>query len=196
MLARKPMPSKPVPPNQKVNDMHRNALRELLSLTLLSLALLAPSLVCAMPVPAPDAVFSPILPKLKATKVPVLLPADTNRKGELGMPDSDHARIENVSSSRYEIVLEVGPDCQGATACYIGTISGEKISPKLAQLKGKKIKLGQGQTAYFTDATCGANCSDSSIVWDQGGVRYYIGMKGEKLDILKRVADSVVFVKQ
>jgi hypothetical protein len=191
MLARKPRPLKPVPPNQKVHEMHRKSLNDLLSLTLLSLALLPPSFACAMPTTtSPDAVFTPILPKLKATKVAVLLPADTNRKGELGMPDSDHARIEDISSSRYVISLEVGPDCQGASSCHIGTIVGEKLTPKSPKRKGKKIKLATGQTAYFVDATCGANCNDSKLSWEQGGFRYTVAMKAEKPEILTKIANS------
>jgi hypothetical protein len=168
--------------------MHHKALRDLLSLTLLSLTLLSPRLVYALP--APDAVFTPILPKLKATKVPVLLPADTNRKGELGMPDSDHARIEDISATRYEIALEVGPDCQGASSCHIGTIVGEKLSSKGPPLKGKKITLADGQAAYFTESTCGASCTDNSISWNKGGFHYTVAMKAENLPILTRIANS------
>ena len=170
--------------------MHHKALRDLLSLTLVSLALLSPSLVCAMPTTAPDAVFTPILPKLKATKVPVLLPGDTNREGELGKAESPYASIEDISSSRYEVELGYGPDCNGGGACHIGTITGEKLTPKSPKLKGKKIKLATGQTAYFVDATCGANCSDSTLSWDLGNFRYTVAMKAEKPEILTRIANS------
>jgi hypothetical protein len=189
MLAKNPLLFKPVPPNQKVNDMHRKALRDLLSLTLFSLVLLSPSLVYAMPT-TPDAVFTSILPKLKATKVPVLLPADTNREGELGKPESPYASIEDISSSRYEVELGYGSDCNGGGACHIGTIVGEKLTAKSPKLKGKKMKLATGQTAYFVDATCGANCSDSKLSWEQGGFRYTVAMKAEKPEILTKVANS------
>ena len=44
----------------------------------------------------------------------------------------------------------------------------------------------------FTDATCGANCSDSEVTWDEGPYRYAVGLKVGKFPEVMRMAESVV----
>ncbi|MBD2664898.1 hypothetical protein B6N60_01033 [Richelia sinica FACHB-800] len=135
-------------------------------------------------------VFRKILPELKKkSKIRVLLPqyipaADEN--------NAVYAILENISQNKYEILLGFTPDCTGGTACRLGMITGEIITPKTAALPGKPISLGKGITAYFVDFQCGANCSDATLTWRQKGVQYTVGLKAGDRNSLIKMAKSVI----
>jgi hypothetical protein len=135
-------------------------------------------------------VFRRILPELKKkSKIKILLPqyipaADEN--------NAVYAVLENVSANKYEILLGFTPDCTGGTACRLGMITGEIITPKTASLRGKPISLGKGITAYFVDFQCGANCSDATLAWRQKGVQYTVGLKAGDRNSLIKMAKSVI----
>ena len=59
-------------------------------------------------------------------------------------------------------------------------------------MHGKAVKLAKGITGHFIDAECGANCSDSTLSWQQGGFRYMVGIKAANLEILRKVANSAI----
>lgn len=140
--------------------------------------------------PIPHPVFEPILPQIQQeTQIPILLP-DYIFGSDGATPV--YATIETVTPSQYQLILGFTPDCNGGTACRLGTVSGEEISPNSPALEGKAIPLDDGITGYFMDAVCGANCSDSTITWDQNGTRYQMGIKAGKPEDLVKMANSAI----
>ncbi|MEB3308856.1 MAG: hypothetical protein VKJ02_01335 [Snowella sp.] len=137
-------------------------------------------------------IFQPIIPSLKAkTRVPLRLPSY--------IPDADdslplYAVIETANSSSYSLILGYTPDCGGGNACRLGSLSGEFIKKK-QPLTGKRVKLMHNRTGYFTEATCGANCSDSTLTWQEGNYRYTVGIKVGDIQSLTKMANSTVLVK-
>ena len=53
-------------------------------------------------------------------------------------------------------------------------------------LEGQPVALGDGIIGYFVEATCGANCSDATLTWEQDGYRYTVGIKArDKADLIE-----------
>jgi hypothetical protein len=137
----------------------------------------------------PHPIFSSILPTLKSkTKLSIRLPAYIP---ELGLSNSGmYAIIENATASEYQIMLAFTENCTGGTACRLGYISAAANTAKAPPLIGKAVPLAEGITGYFIDATCGANCSDATLVWEQNSVRYKVAIKAGKLTTLTKMANS------
>jgi hypothetical protein len=135
-------------------------------------------------------VFKPIFSELKQkTQIKILLPQY--------VPESDgenplYAIIETATKNKYEILLGFSSDCTGGTACRLGMITAETITPKMPRLTGKSIFLGKSIFGYFVDFRCGANCSDATLTWRQNGVQYTIGLKAGDYNSLTKMAKSVI----
>lgn len=139
--------------------------------------------------PDPHQIFESIVPQLQQqTQLSVLLPGF--------VPEADYVPIypivTSATPSKYEIMLGYTEDCNGGTACRLGMISAETITPAAKQLTGEKVSLPNGMTGYFLDATCGANCSDSTISWDYKGSRYTLGIKAGRKEDLVKMANSAI----
>ncbi|PAX54904.1 hypothetical protein [Brunnivagina elsteri] len=134
--------------------------------------------------------FLPILPKLKSiSKFPILLPRIIpGSEGENKL----YAVIETATANKYGIILGFTSDCGGGNACRFGDISAKTVTKTTPRLLGKTVKLANGITAYFIDAKCGANCSDSTLTWQFKGVRYTAGIKAGKLRDLLQMANSFI----
>lgn len=140
--------------------------------------------------PIPNPIFEPILPQIQQdTQIPILLP-DYIFGSDGATPV--YATIETVTPSEYSLILGFTPDCTGGTACRLGTVSGEELSPNSPDLEGQAVPLDDGITGYFIDAVCGANCSDSTMTWDQDGTRYQMGIKAGKPEDLVKMANSAI----
>jgi len=137
-------------------------------------------------------VFKPIIPTLKKkTRVPLWLPNY--------VPESDgdiplYAQLEIVTAKNYSILLGFDPECNGGTACRLGSISGEIINRQNKILNGKKITLSRKRQGYFVDAICGANCSDSILSWQEKGYLYQVAIKAGDLKTLVKMANSTVLI--
>lgn len=135
-------------------------------------------------------VFKSILPKLKQkTQIRILLPKF--------IPESDgenpiYAIIEAVTQKKYEILLGFSPDCNGASACRLGSVSAEAVTRKTPRLTGKPVSLAKGITGYFVDFSCGAGCSDATLTWRQQGVQYVVGVKAGDRTSLVKMANSAI----
>ncbi len=138
----------------------------------------------------PHSVFKPIIAELKQkTQIKILLPQYISESdGE----NPVYAIIETATKNKYEILLGFTPDCTGGTACRLGIITAEAITPKMPRLSGKAVLLAKGITGYFVDFRCGANCSDATLTWKQQGVQYTIGLKAGDLNSLTKMAKSVI----
>lgn len=138
----------------------------------------------------PNSIFSSILPVVKAkTKVPVRLPAYIPESEE---PNPIYALVETVTPSQYKIMLAFTKDCNGGNACRLGGIFAETITPKNPPVMGKNVSLANGITGYFVDATCGANCSDATLTWEQNSGRYTVAIKAGEMTTLVKMANSVL----
>ncbi len=73
----------------------------------------------------------------------------------------------------------------------MGIITAEKLTQVQEKLTGSETSLGTGITGYFVDASCGANCSDATISWDQNGSRYTLGLKASKKETLVEMANEL-----
>ncbi|TAE55502.1 MAG: hypothetical protein EAZ87_20125 [Nostocales cyanobacterium] len=141
----------------------------------------------------PHQVFTSILPKLKKnSQIRILLPAHIpGLEGE----NPIYAIIETANKNKYDIILGFSPDCNGGSACRFGMISAEVVNSKTPKLTGKKIDLAKGTTAYFSDFTCGAGCSDATLIWREKGVQYTLGLKAGNQKELVEMAKSVTIPK-
>lgn len=83
-------------------------------------------------------------------------------------------------------------DCMGESACHLGSIVAEAITLESADLTGETVALNDGITGYFTDATCGASCSDATLIWEQDLVRYMIAIKAGRVETLVKTANSAL----
>lgn len=141
-----------------------------------------------------QSVFATILPQLKSkTKIPIYLPSYIP---ELNESTPIYANLESVNRSKYVISLAFTQDCNGGNACRLGSIRGEVIPLKQIPLTGKKIALKNGYLAYFTEAKCGANCSDSTLVWQDKNTRYTFAIKASDLNTLVKMANSVYIARK
>lgn len=137
-------------------------------------------------------VFKPIIPTLKEkTRVPLWLPNY--------VPESDgeiplYAQLETVTAKSYSILLGFYPECNGGTACRLGSISGEVITRKNKISRGRKITLSGKRQGYFVDAICGANCSDSTLSWQEKGYLYRLAIKAGDLKTLVKMANSTILI--
>ncbi len=140
----------------------------------------------------PHPIFREILPVLKTqTSLPIRLPAY--------IPETDghnpiYALLEIATTSEYRIMLAFTENCTGGNACRLGNIFAEANTSKTPTLTGEAVPLANGITGYFTDATCGANCSDSTLVWEQNNVRYTVAIKAGKVATLVKVTNSAIAI--
>ncbi len=135
-------------------------------------------------------IFQPILAELQNnTTIPFSLPTYIP---EYDQPNSLYALIEKATASEYTILLAFTEDCTGGTACGLGSVSGKKMSSQDSKLNGQEVVLVNNITGYFTDAVCGANCSDSTLSWVQNGIYYNVALQGGKLENLVKMANSAI----
>jgi hypothetical protein len=135
------------------------------------------------------AVFQPVLAKLKSGGFAVYLP--TYIDGFSGN-EKLYANVVKADAKGYEVILGFTPDCGGGTACRLGTLYAEVVAGNAAPIQGTAVNLTGSIKGYFTDFTCGANCSDSTLTWQTGNVRYTVGIKAAKVDSLIKMANSAI----
>lgn len=89
-------------------------------------------------------------------------------------------------------MLAFTKDCLGGTACRLGGVFAEAVTLKNRPKSGETIALAKGTTGYFVDANCGANCSDSTLSWEQNSVRYTVAIKAGNVATLVKMANSAI----
>jgi hypothetical protein len=122
-----------------------------------------------------DPIFEPLLEQLKASSgVPVRLPADL----DLGDDTDLAATLVLSDESGYLIYVGVGPDCNGGNVCRASTFAGSIVTTTdESDSVSVSVPLPNGLQGRFFDATCGANCGDGIVEWDEESVRYTVGQK-------------------
>jgi hypothetical protein len=114
-----------------------------------------------------------MLPQLKATKIPILLPSRFTLTHNRPI-----ALFASADANSYSIGLAVSPDCGGANACTVGSISGELVKPGTELPFATIVPLANGIEGSFKPLTCGGSCSPPEITWIQNDVQYSIQLKG------------------
>jgi hypothetical protein len=151
-----------------------------------------PQLIAQATKSQPHPVFRPIIPQLRrATRIQILLPKYVPGANEAYKL---YAIIDNVTPRKYELLLGYAPDCNGGSACRLGTLTAESVIRSTPKLIGRRYVLANGSNAYFVDFKCGANCSDATLTWRRQGVQYTIGLKAGDRASLVRMANSLVKV--
>jgi hypothetical protein len=114
-----------------------------------------------------------IVPKLKATKIPILLPKPFKLvyEGQVSV-------FPSATADSYNVGLAAAPDCGGANACTIGNISGQRVKPGELLPYKNIVNLTNGIKGSYKPLTCGASCSPPDIVWIKDNVMYSIQLKG------------------
>jgi hypothetical protein len=114
-----------------------------------------------------------IVPKLKATKIPILLPKPFKLvyEGQVSV-------FPSATADSYNVGLATAPDCGGANACTIGNISGQRVKPGELLPYKNIVNLTNGIKGSYKPLTCGASCSPPDIVWIKDNVMYSIQLKG------------------
>ena len=154
-----------------------------LSTLLLSLALGAPWQTEV------DPVFRPMVDELRQkTRIAVRLPAKLPDLGQGS--DRVYAVLARAETGSYSIVLAFTPECNGASFCRIGSLTGSGASGK--RRTGKRIRLARGVTGYYTEGVCGANCPDSVISWREGPGEYTAGIKGGREADVAALANAIL----
>lgn len=126
-----------------------------------------------------------------ATRVPLRLP-----RIALGNATDDSVRVTVLAATpeQYDLVIGDGSVkyCTGGVYCRLGEVTGERRRPNTPLPPGRRVTLSGGRRGVFTPATCGANCSDSQITWDEGPYRYAVGLKVGTLPEVLRMAESAL----
>ncbi len=127
----------------------------------------------ASPGQAVDPVFAPVIQDLHGkVGIPLRLPAALPDLGQGS--DRVYAVVLHADSQSYSLLLAFTPDCNGASVCRIGSLSGAKTSRKV---RGKAVRLKKGIIGRYAEADCGANCSDAVVSWREGAYAYSAGVK-------------------
>jgi hypothetical protein len=136
-------------------------------------------------------IFAPVLPRLRSeVRIPLRLPEVLG--WEDTPPDSAFAIVERADSAGYTLMIALASFCDGGNWCRYGNVSGERIAGAAKREAGTPVPLADGVTGHFVDATCGAVCSDSELWWDEGGVRYSVGVKAADARTLAAIARSAL----
>jgi hypothetical protein len=127
------------------------------------------------PTPSTAATVDPLamLPQLKATKIPILLPSRFTLTHNRPI-----ALFASADANRYSVGLAVSPDCGGANACTVGYIGGERVKPGTELPFKTIVSLANGIEGSFKPLTCGGSCSPPAMTWIQNDVQYSIQLKG------------------
>ena len=101
----------------------------------------------------------------------------------------------------FELSLDYGPDCFGASACHYGVIMGKRadgamptgtVNYPYMPAQGQQVSLENGITGYFMEANCGASCSDAVVYWLYEGYEYMVGLKAGKMENVIALADATI----
>jgi hypothetical protein len=179
-----------------------------------------PAVAVAEPKPSiPNAatLFDSVLPQLQQqSKTPILLPTYIPASGRRQPAPATATNLTVYAALPkpqpklgYDLVLGYTPDCTGGNACRLGSVQGipkpvQSIEEAYSSAKDPALKrpgtqemmgpvaLSKGIQGWFIPSTCGANCSDALVVWDDNGYRYSVGIKvGDKASLVQ-MANSAI----
>lgn len=123
--------------------------------------------------------------------IPVLIPSVMPPWGVTRVYES----VDLAGPGKYRISFGLAPNCNGATACDGGSVTGgirEGMADLLRDSSRQSVRLRDGTPATFVEARCGASCGDSALGFWRRRVWYmlYLHAAG-KADML-RTANSML----
>lgn len=129
--------------------------------------------IAAAPPAAGSELFTEAIAEAKQqTTVPMLLPSE--------LPSTvtqEPIYITTVSDAdRYDLTLGLVENCT-ASACAVGTLSGERGGDAYPGEFSQTVALTQGIEGYFQPMSCGASCAPPVIAWSYDDVFYRIYLK-------------------
>lgn len=158
-----------------------------------------------------ETIFEEILPELRQNQIPLRLP--TTYIPSRGQWNSDeeippiYANLELSDSSGYSVILGYTQDCNGSSACRLGSVSGQMqptdsperaytdedyLYPRRSEEPLTAVSLSKGIQGVFLPWRCAASCTDSQIVWSEDGYQYSVGIKLGDLASLVEMANSAI----
>jgi hypothetical protein len=72
----------------------------------------------------------------------------------------------------WQVDFESAPNCGGATACFIGQLSGGR--GPLPNTGYEQVELAGGTKGEFRGVSCGGSCAPATILFRIGGILYTI----------------------
>jgi hypothetical protein len=131
----------------------------------------------------PIKIFKPVMPALRTTGVPLLLPTQP-------LLNKYHATVTSKKAGHYIVNIGYTPGCNG-NACTWGDLYADKLvgGKKPA---GKPVMLAGGHTGYYVNFSCGASCGESTLTVDVKGYRYQYSIKAGKKSAVVAMAGSAL----
>ena len=116
--------------------------------------------------------FRSVLPRVRRRSgVPILLPSQVPAY----VPASQLSASGSGFRRGYSLALASDPRCGGATACFVGSFTGERGGRPAYR---RTVRLVGGTRGYYKPLTCGASCSPPAVQWVRRGVLYEISYAG------------------
>lgn len=143
---------------------------------------------------AVNAIFRPVLPRLKKVIIPVLLPTILPGQPQATGTLRLYAEVSDLTSFSYRVALGFAPGCQGGAACRFGEVTGGAVSdtPTIFDYpRGRHVRLRGGALALFFPYSRGASCGDSVLVFQVQGIVYTVSRKAGSLPDVLAMANSV-----
>jgi hypothetical protein len=149
------------------------------------------------PAVLPPAFDSELVQSLVLTEIPPMLPTTFMIADEMAL----YPYVLTMETGLYEISLDFGEDCKGATACHFGVLAGSLTSGNELYStpnifvdvdRAVPVTLANGIQGYYIEGLCGASCSNSLIVWVQDFYQYIIGSKGASQAFLLDIVNSAI----
>lgn len=120
----------------------------------------------------------------------------------------------DTNQQGYSVQVTNSPNCvSGALSCIIAYADAEPLTPDYQTIEETYawfrepgalsryvrvsrdpigwVKLANGQSVYFVPWVLGANMGFAQAIWDEGGYRYTIGLKGGERAWVLAMANSV-----
>ena len=95
-------------------------------------------------------------------RIPVLIPSVMPAWGVSRVYES----VDLAKRGKYRISFGLAPNCNGATACDGGSVTGgilDDMADLLRDPGRQSVRLRDGSPATFVEARCGASCGESEL---------------------------------
>jgi hypothetical protein len=177
-----------------------------LSLVLVCLLAIAPASAQSSPIASAPISYERVLSTLQQSGVPLHLPTKLVYRNTLVGPNTFFAvggvmTDPNTEQQGYRVQITNSQNClSGSLSCIIAYANAEPLRADQVDIESTYawfrapgaldryvrvssdpigwVKLSNGQSVYFVPWVMGAGMGFAQAIWDEGGDRYTIGLKG------------------
>jgi len=177
-----------------------------LSLVLVCLLAIAPASAQSSPIASAPISYERVLSTLQQSGVPLHLPTKLVYRNTLVGPNTFFAvggvmTDPNTEQQGYRVQITNSQNClSGSLSCIIAYANAEPLRADQVDIESTYawfrapgaldryvrvssdpigwVKLPNGQSVYFVPWVMGAGMGFAQAVWDEGGYRYTVGLKG------------------